>query len=286
LTIQVMANCQLAELIGARGPNLHINAACAGTTAAITLAHDWLRVGRCKRVVVIAADTPSNERLMPWIGTGFLALGAATIKTDVKEACLPFDRRRNGMMLGSGALGLVVEADFAAAQRAKLPLASVVACTHANSAFHASAICVKHASEVLRGLVADVQRMHGLSPLELASSLIYVAHETCTFARSGGCAGAEVAALKAAFGEEGLARILITNSKGMTGHPMGVCYEDVVAVASLAMRTVPPVVNHREADPALGALRLSTGGQHDCSYALHFAAGFGSQVSYVLYKRP
>ena len=129
-------------------------------------------------------------------------------------------------------LGLVVEADFAAAQRAKLPLASVVACTHANSAFHASAICVKHASEVLRGLVADVQRMHGLSPLELASSLIYVAHETCTFARSGGCAGAEVAALKAAFGEEGLARILITNSKGMTGHPMGVCYEDVVAVAS------------------------------------------------------
>ena len=78
-----MANCQLAELVKARGPNLHINAACAGTTAALALAMDWMRTGRCRRVVVISADNPSSEHLLPWVGIGFLALGAASVKSEV-----------------------------------------------------------------------------------------------------------------------------------------------------------------------------------------------------------
>ena len=57
------------------------------------------------------------------------------------------------------------------------------------------------------------------------------------------------------------------------------------AVASLSSGFVPPVINHEQADPLLGSLRLSEGGTHDAKYALHFAAGFGSQVSYVLYAR-
>jgi len=66
---------------------------------------------------------------------------------------------------------------------------------------------------------------------------------------------------------------------------MGVCFEDAVAVAALSEGLLPPVVNFKEADPALGALNLSRGGHHDAKYALHFAAGFGSQVAYVLYAR-
>ena len=61
--------------------------------------------------------------------------------------------------------------------------------------------------------------------------------------------------------------------------------QDAVAVAALSMGRAPPVVNHRDADPVLGQLRLSDGAAHDCRYALHFAAGFGSQVAYVLYGR-
>ena len=76
----------------------------------------------------------------------------------------------------------------------------------------------------------------------------------------------------------------------MTGHPMGVCFEDVIAVLALDRQEAPPLANFRTADPALeaiagGKLRLSAGGAHDAQYALHFAAGFGSQVAYVLYKR-
>eukprot|EP00965_Chrysotila_dentata_P051081 1693196-Pleurochrysis_carterae.AAC.1 len=55
--------------VQARGPNLHINAACAGTTAALALGCDWMRAGRCRRVVVISADCPSSDNLLPWVRT-------------------------------------------------------------------------------------------------------------------------------------------------------------------------------------------------------------------------
>ena len=48
-----MGHSQFAELIGARGPNTHINAACASTTQGVSLAEDWIRAGRCRRVIVI-----------------------------------------------------------------------------------------------------------------------------------------------------------------------------------------------------------------------------------------
>jgi 3-oxoacyl-(acyl-carrier-protein) synthase len=293
-----MANSQLAELVAAKGPNLHVNAACAGTTAAIAVGCDWIRTGRAKRVVVIAADNPSSERLMPLIGTGFLALGAATTKRDVREAALPFDLRRNGMLLGAGAVGLVLEADDCAATASRiaacrpgalplphsLPLATILAVRHANSAYHASAIGVKHAGEVLDALLCDVLAVHGLDRKLVASSLLYMSHETFTHARGGGCAGAEMTALRHAFGDDAR-QILISNTKGMTGHPMGVCFEDVVSVAALATGLAPPVVNHKQADPLLGDVRLSRGGPHTCQFALHFAAGFGSQVAYILYRK-
>ena len=221
----VMANSQLAELIQARGPNLHVNAACAGTTAAIVLAKDWLRVGRCRRVVVISADNPTSDHLMSLIGTGFLALGAATTKPTVDEAALPFDKRRNGMILGAGAVGLVLETDEAAAERRRRPLATVLGAVAANSAFHASAIGTKHASELLHKLSRRWRRSTWpFNRHDQRRPALRLSTRRSTCARNGGCAGAEVTALKAAFGDD-LRRILITNTKGMTGHPMGVCFE-------------------------------------------------------------
>ena len=137
----------------------------------------------------------------------------------------------------------------------------------------------------LQSLSKEVEELHGLSKSEIvADGLLYVSHETFTYARNGGCAGAEVTALRAAFGTD-VGQILLTNTKGMTGHAMGVCFEDAVPVAALSTGLAPPVVHHREADPVLGSLRLSDGAAHDCRYALHFAAGFGSQITYILYQK-
>ena len=95
--------------------------------------------------------------------------------------------------------------------------------------------------------------------------------------------GNEVAALRFAFGDDFLSKLLILNTKGFTGHPMGVSFEDVTAVEVLMRQTVPAVPNYQEQDEYLGELNISKGGPYACRYALRFAAGFGSQVAFALY---
>jgi hypothetical protein len=79
-------------------------------------------------------------------------------------------------------------------------------------------------------------------------------------------------------------RIVIANTKGVTGHPMGVGVEDVVAIKTLETGLVPPVPNFRDVDPELGQLNLSRGGSYPVRYALRLAAGFGSQISMMLLR--
>lgn len=115
--VLVLGNSQLAQLTGARGPNLQTNAACAGTTQAVGVAQDLLRAGRCDRVVVISGDDASGDALMPWVGNGFNALGAASTARDAATAARPFDNRRNGMVVGAAACALVIGARAAASSR-------------------------------------------------------------------------------------------------------------------------------------------------------------------------
>ena len=105
-----MGHSQFAEYIGARGPNTQVNSACASTTQAIALAEDWIRAGRCERVVIVSGDDVTSDRLLEWMGAGFLASGAAATDDVVAEAAVPFDLRRHGMILGMGAAAIVVEA--------------------------------------------------------------------------------------------------------------------------------------------------------------------------------
>ncbi len=64
-----MGHSQFAEYIGARGPNTHVNAACASTTHAVAIAEDWIRAGRARRVVIVAGDDVISGSLSKWIGT-------------------------------------------------------------------------------------------------------------------------------------------------------------------------------------------------------------------------
>ena len=124
--IMSMAHAQFAEFIGARGPNTQINAACASTTQAVALAEDWIRAGRCRRVIVISADDITSDNLIDWMGAGFLSTGAAATGEVVEETALPFDRRRNGMIIGMGAAALVVESVEAARERGIQPICEVL----------------------------------------------------------------------------------------------------------------------------------------------------------------
>ncbi|MFT4623275.1 MAG: 3-oxoacyl-(acyl-carrier-protein) synthase/NAD(P)-dependent dehydrogenase (short-subunit alcohol dehydrogenase family), partial [Myxococcota bacterium] len=278
-----MGHPQLAQLIGARGPNTSVNAACASTTQAVAIGADWIRLGRCERVIVIGADDVTNEQLLPWIGSGFMAAGAATTRDRVEDAALPFDRRRHGMILGMGAVGMVLERADVPAQRGVRPIARLVGDVVRNSAFHGTRLDTQHIRDTVRDFVVGACATEGVSPREVAQSGFFMSHETYTPAR-GGSAAAEIDALRAAFGDAA-SDLVIANTKGFTGHPMGAGIEDAVAVKGLQYGVVPPVPNHRDPDPDLGPLRLSTGARADYRYALRLAAGFGSQLAVCLWAR-
>ncbi|MGZ5332249.1 MAG: beta-ketoacyl synthase N-terminal-like domain-containing protein, partial [Solirubrobacterales bacterium] len=276
-----MGHAQFAELIGARGPNTQLNAACASTTQAVAVAEDWIRVGRCRRVVIVAADDATSEEMLPWMGAGFLASGAAATDEAVEDAALPFDRRRHGMLLGMGAAALMVESASAARERGIQPICEVLGVVTANSAFHGTRLDLDHIGRVMEKVVRQAEA-RGESRHELAGETVFVSHETYTPAR-GGSASAEIHALREVFGRAA-DRMLIANTKGLTGHPMGVGIEDVVAVKALETGIVPPVPNFEQVDPELGDLHLSQGGSYPIRFALRLAAGFGSQISMMLLR--
>ena len=278
-----MGHSQFAEYIGARGPNTHVNAACASTTQAVAVAEDWIRAGRCRRVIVVSADDITSERMIGWFGAGFLASGAAATDDIVEEAATPFDRRRHGMIIGMGAAALVVESAEAAAERGLQPICEVLGAVTANSAFHGTRLDVEHIGSMMEEVVRQAEARSGIRRDQLAPEMVFVSHETYTPAR-GGSASAEIFALRKVFGDA-VDRIVIANTKGFTGHAMGAGIEDVVAVKALETGVVPPVANFKEVDPELGPLNLSRGGAYPVQYALRLGAGFGSQISMTLMRR-
>jgi acyl transferase domain-containing protein/acyl carrier protein len=280
--VLAMGHSQFAEYIGARGPNVQTNGACASTTQATAMARDWIETGRCRRVVIVTADDITTDNLMEWFGSGFLASGAAATDARVEDAALPFDRRRHGLIIGMGGAALVMESLDAARERGVEPICELLSAVTANSAFHGSRLDVEHICDIMEGLVADAERRWGLDRREMAGRMVFVSHETYTPAR-GGSASAEALALRRVFGADA-DRIVIANTKGYTGHPMAVGIEDVLAVKILETGVVPPVANFREVDPELGVLNLSRGGSYPVDFALRLGAGFGSQVAMSLFR--
>ncbi len=278
-----MGHSQFAEIIGARGPNTQVNAACASATQAIGVAEDWIKTGRCRRVLVVSADDISQDHLIEWMGSGFLATGAAATDERVEDAALPFDNRRHGMLIGMGAAAFVIESAAASRERGIAPLCEVLATVTANSAFHGTRLDIDHIAQVMEGLVASAEAAHGLRRSEIATHAMFMSHETYTPAR-GGSASAEINALRKVFGADADS-VVVTNTKGFTGHAMGAGIEDAVSVKALETGIVPPIPNFREIDPALGALNLSRGGSYPLEYALRLAAGFGSQICMSLVRR-
>ncbi len=277
-----MGHAQFAQLIKAKGPNTQINAACASTTQAIGIAEDWIKTGRCNRVIVIAADDASSDNLLPWIGAGFLVAGGVTTKDKVEEAAIPFGKNRHGLIIGSVAAGLVLENEQAYTKRGVKPIVDLIGTTFANSAFHGSRLDVKHINSVFESFVNDIESQHNITRKELASEGIFVSHETYTPAR-GGSAESEVESLRHIFGAD-VADLVIVNTKGFTGHAMGAGIEECVAIKSMEKGIIPPIANLNEIDPNFKDLNFSKGMKKRAKYAIRLAAGFGSQIAFTAFR--
>ncbi len=153
-----------------------------------------------------------------------------------------------------------------------------------NSAYHGTRLDVDHVAETVNEFIGDMEAKWGIDRHQIAPDTVFFSHETYTPAR-GGSAQAEVRALRGTFGAS-TDSIVIANTKGFTGHPMGVGIEDALMFYGLMTGRIPPIANHKEVDPELGNLNLSKGGDYsNLKYGMRFAAGFGSQIGLSLVKK-
>ncbi|MDY6935352.1 MAG: SDR family NAD(P)-dependent oxidoreductase [Spirochaetota bacterium] len=277
LRILAMGHSQLAQFLRVRGPNLQVNTACSSTVTAVGVAEDLIRTGRAKRIILVGADVVTNE-FMEWLVSGLFAVGAMSSEGDYRNAAIPFDKRRSGMIAGMGAAGMVIEAESEIRKRGMEPIVELVATEYSNSAFHFSRLDIDHIASVMDRLITKVERVLEIKRSDIAKELTFMSHETYTPAR-GGSASAEVKSLRSTFGDEWKS-IVVSNTKGFTGHAMGAGIEDVCIIRSLQIGKLPPIANYKEPDPELAGLNLSHGGNYDnLKYGLRLGAGFGSQIS-------
>jgi 3-oxoacyl-(acyl-carrier-protein) synthase len=156
-------------------------------------------------MIVVAGDNASSDTLLPWLGNGFRALGAATIAGDLSTATAPFDRRRSGMILGSGGIGMILESEDGAMRRFEHAARSgitgwlrpfrcrLLGTLFSNSAYHGAAMDKVHIAAEMERFISAVEKEQGISRKEIAQHGVYFSHETGTHASpSSSCAANEV----------------------------------------------------------------------------------------------
>ncbi len=233
-----MAGGYLSILLGARGPNFCTVSACASGGDAIGNAYEILRRGDAQVMLAGGAEAP----ICPIALAAFNAARAMSTRNDnPKAASRPFDRDRDGFVLGEGAAVLVLETLEHALGRGAPILAEVVGYGLTADAYH-----ITQPAEDGEGgarAMAMALRKAGLAPTEVD----YInAHGTSTPLND----RTETQAIKAVFGEHAY-RLAVSSTKSMTGHLLGAAGAIEAAFCVLAIRdqVLPPTINLENPDP-------------------------------------
>lgn len=225
-------SCAMSANVAAQlkltGPNLMIPTACSAGNYAISYAVDLLRAGRADIMVAGGADPFSRIAF-----TGFNRLFALA-----PERCQPFDRNRQGTMIGEGAGVLVLEPLESAQARGATIYAEVLGYGLSCDGSHMTIPEVDGVSRVMRKALQD----SGIEPKDVN----YIsAHGTGTPAND----RTECAAIRSVFGNQ-IDRIPVSSIKSMLGHTMGAAsaLEAITCVLASHLDKVPPTINHEEDD--------------------------------------
>jgi len=220
-----------------RGPNFAPVSACAAAADAIGLAYQAIRLGQAKAFVV-----GGSEAAVHFVGIlAFDRLGAMSHRNDDPVgACKPFDKNRDGIVMGEGAAALVVEdLEFAQARGAKI-LAEVVGYGATSDAFHVIAPAENGvgACRAMQRALQDAQ----LLPREIDW---ISAHGTATQLND----KYETTAIKEVFGDYAY-QVPITSTKPLTGHMMGAtgALEAIFGIKAIETGVIPPTINYETPD--------------------------------------
>ncbi len=260
-----------------RGPNFAVVSACASSTNAIMDAFNLIRLGKADIIL-----TGGSEAVISEAGVGgFNAMKAMSERNDdPKTASRPYDKDRDGFVMGEAAGMLVLEdLDHALARGAKI-YCEVAGCGATADAYHITAPHPEGlgARNVMLAALAEA----GMQPDEID----YInTHGTSTPIGD----GAEVKAITAVFGEHAY-KLNISATKSMTGHCLGAAgvIEAIASIKALIHDMVPPTINHFTDDPELDPklnFTFNKAQQRTVRAALSNTFGFGGHNACVIVKK-
>jgi len=260
---------------GAKGPNSATCTACSASAHAIGESYHMIRRGDADTMIVGG----SEAAITPMGVGGFAAMRALSTRNDEPErASRPFDRGRDGFVIGEGAGVLILEELETALARGARIYAEIVGYGLSADAFHITQPA-EDGDGAVRSMLMAVQNA-GVEP----SAVTYVnAHGTSTPLND----RLETAAIKRAFGDHA-ARMAISSTKSMTGHLLGAAggLEGGITALAVYHQVMPPTINLDDPDPDCD-LDYIPGASRPAAfdYALSNSFGFGGTNASLLFKR-
>ena len=262
---------------GFRGPNFATVSACASSSHAIVAAFDLIRYGKAVAVLAGGAEAGICEA---GIG-GFNAMHALSLRNDNPQtASRPFDKNRDGFVMGEGGGCIMLEELDHALKRGADIYAELVGVGMSGDAYH---ITAPHPE----GYGASLSMERAIKDAGIEKTAIEHINTHGTSTPQGDLA--EILAVQKVFGEHSY-NISLNSTKSMTGHLLGGtgAVEAIATIMALHEGIIPPTINHFEDDPQIDPkldFTFNTARKRDIRYALSNAFGFGGQNTSLLFKK-
>ena len=273
--ISNIAGGNVAITYNAQGPNIPVVTACATGTHSVGEAYRLIHEGRADAVITGGTEAAICEMA---IG-GFNNMKALSTSEDPMAASLPFDARRKGFVLGEGSGILILESEECAKRRGAKIYAEVCGYGNTCDAHHYTA---PHPE--CRGGAQSMRLALEEANFKADEKLYINAHGTGTPLNDKG----ETKGIKAALGEEGARKAVISSTKSMHGHMLGATGAVELIISAMALKNgiIPPTIHLDQPDPECDLdYTPHTARQWQADVAISNTFGFGGNNATVALRR-
>ena len=270
-----MATGMIAMRHNAQGPSLPVVTACATSTNAVGEAYRAIRYGYADAIIAGGSEAP----IVGIAVAGFTSCMALSTNPDPATACRPFDKNRDGFIMGEGAAVLILEEYQHALDRGARIYGEVAGYGNTNDAYHMTA---PHPEG--RGAAEAIRQAAQQAGITSGEGLYINAHGTSTPLNDKG----ETLAIKLALGEEAARKAAISSTKSMTGHMLGAtgAAEAIASLMAIYNDIVPPTVNLVEPDEECDLdYTPLTARKMEVTAALSTSLGFGGHNGCLAFKK-
>ena len=274
LSINNMAAGNISIEIGAQGESFAISTACASATHSIGECYRLIKHGY--QDIMLAGGTESS--ITPLGISGFTNMKALSISNDKTRASIPFDKERNGFVMGEGAGILVLEELEHAKKRGAKIYAEICGYGSTSDAYHIT-------SPAPNGEGGARAMLNALKDANIEPEKIdYInAHGTSTPIND----KYETMAVKTAFGEHSK-NIAMSSIKGATGHLLGAAgaVEAIACIKAMEDNFLPPTIGYKVKDEECDLdIVPNKGRKKEINYAMSNSLGFGGHNSSIIFKK-